>query len=89
MHNLVVVSHTVCMHVGPKTWGTLGHTPWDGMWLNRVNPTETCSSPHYHTKLGGSRSNRLGVGNGSQTLYGRWGKPLGMGVWLILRYVSW
>jgi len=30
MQNLVVVSHTVCTHVGQTFWGRLGPTPWDG-----------------------------------------------------------
>ena len=66
---MVVVSHTVCVHVtGPKNPGGRcgAPPPWDGAWLTpkKHAPAHMC----YHTKLGRSKSNNVAVSRGSQKI---------------------
>ena len=71
MQNLVVISDNVCTHVGgPKILGRWAHLLQWGM----AEPRETCSCYMCYTKFGRSRSNCLGVGRGSRTSWGRWGR---------------
>ena len=74
---LVVVSHTVCAHVGggPKNLEKLGpYLPEMGAGLtprNTLLPTYGC-----HIKFLRSRSNRSGVGMASQKFWVHWAPPL-------------
>ena len=62
MQNLVVVSHTVCVHVEvPKFWGILGPTPFGQVHRNTILPN-MCYRTNFHR----SWSNCLGVVRGSQ-----------------------
>ena len=77
MQNLVVVSHTVCVHVGPKIREMLRPHPKDeGVAV----PLETRSYPtRYHIKFGRSMSNRLGVDMGYQQFWRTLSPTLSMG----------
>jgi len=68
---MVVVSHTVCVHVtGPKNPGGRcgAPPPWDGAWLTpkKHAPAHMC----YHTKLGRSKSNNVAVSRGPKKFAG-------------------
>jgi len=76
MQNLVVVSHTVCAHVGgPRNFGDAaeGPAPWDAAWLTPRNTLlpRVC----HRTKFRRCRSNRFSTGRRSQKFGGRWGPP--------------
>jgi len=72
VQHLVVVCHTVCVHVrGPNNFGgRCGPVPLERGW---GWPLETCYFPAcYHTKLGHNRSNHLDAGRRSQKFGGHW-----------------
>jgi len=72
VQNLVVVSHTVYMHVGgPKQFGgRWDPDPWDGGVSNRLETQTRCPHMCHLTKFLRQRSIRLGVGMCPEKLYG-------------------
>jgi len=70
VHNVVVVYHTVCMHVGgPNNLSDAGTPPpWDGGVSDRL---ETRCSPTCVIKFSHQMSNHLGVGRGRKNFCGR------------------
>ena len=82
MQNLVVVSHTVCAHVGgPTNLGDAGAQPL-GMGRGWCHRNTLVPYIYYHTKFCRCRSNRLGVHMGPENWWDDGTRPLGMGTWL-------
>ena len=80
--NLLVVSRSLCTHVGgPKQFGGLwDRAPWDGGMSDHL---ETHCSPTCHlTKFCRHMSNRLDIGMGPKKICGRWGSASWEGAWL-------
>jgi len=68
----------------PQNWGTLGpRSIMIGACMGAWPPRNTLLLHSYHAKFGRSRSNRLGVGKGSQNFWDAGPRSLGMGVRMI------